>query len=93
MSQRYFHQIFSEVDADRKPGSAEDAEEVLTELIRSSRPGITRISENRPRRESQSFGKIRTRNFNRLAPVSHWTDFLACYREIRKRLAPTRKCS
>ena len=30
---------FSEVDAHRKPGSAEDAEEILTEAIRSSRPG------------------------------------------------------
>jgi hypothetical protein len=30
---------FSEVDARRKPGSAEEAEEILTEAIRSSRPG------------------------------------------------------
>ena len=30
---------FSEVDARRKPGSAEEAEEVMTEAIRSSRPG------------------------------------------------------
>ena len=30
---------FSEVDAHRKHGSAEDAEEILTEAIRSSRPG------------------------------------------------------
>lgn len=30
---------FSEVDARRKPGSPEEAEEVLTEAIRSSRPG------------------------------------------------------
>ncbi|HEY1948980.1 MAG TPA: hypothetical protein VGG97_18375 [Bryobacteraceae bacterium] len=29
---------FAEVDASRKRGSAEDAEEVLTEAIRSSRP-------------------------------------------------------
>jgi hypothetical protein len=35
---------FSEVDARRKPGSAEEAEEILTEAIRSSRPGY------RPRR-------------------------------------------
>jgi hypothetical protein len=30
---------FSEVDARRKPGSPEEVEEVLTEAIRSSRPG------------------------------------------------------
>ncbi len=30
---------FSEVDARRKPGSAEEAEEILTEAIQSSRPG------------------------------------------------------
>jgi len=30
---------FSEVDARRKPGSAEEAEEILTEAIRSSRSG------------------------------------------------------
>jgi hypothetical protein len=30
---------FSEVDARRKPGSPEEAEEILTEAIRSSRPG------------------------------------------------------
>jgi len=30
---------FAEVDARRKPGSAEEAEAVLTEAIRSSRPG------------------------------------------------------
>jgi len=30
---------FAEVDARRKPGSAEEAEEILTEAIRSSRPG------------------------------------------------------
>jgi hypothetical protein len=30
---------FAEVDARRRPGSAEDAEEILTEAIRSSRPG------------------------------------------------------
>ena len=30
---------FAEVDARRKPGSAEEAEEVLTEAIRTTRPG------------------------------------------------------
>ena len=30
---------FSEVDARRRPGSPEDADEILTEAIRSSRPG------------------------------------------------------
>jgi hypothetical protein len=30
---------FAEVDARRKPGSAEETEEVLTEAIRSTRPG------------------------------------------------------
>jgi len=30
---------FAEVDARRKPGSPEEAEEILTEAIRSSRPG------------------------------------------------------
>ena len=30
---------FSEVDARRKPGSAAEAEEILTEAIRSTRPG------------------------------------------------------
>jgi hypothetical protein len=30
---------FSEVDARRKPGSLEEAEEILTKAIRSSRPG------------------------------------------------------
>jgi hypothetical protein len=30
---------FAEVDARRKPGSPEEAEEVLTEAIRSTRPG------------------------------------------------------
>ncbi len=30
---------FSEVDARRRPGSPEEAEEILTEAIRSSRPG------------------------------------------------------
>ena len=30
---------FDEVDACRKPGSAEEAEEILTEAIRSARPG------------------------------------------------------
>ena len=30
---------FAEVDARRRPGSAEEAEEVLTEALRSSRPG------------------------------------------------------
>ena len=30
---------FAEVDSRRKPGSAEEAEEILTEAIRSSRPG------------------------------------------------------
>jgi len=30
---------FAEVDARRKPGSAEEAEEILTEAIRSSRTG------------------------------------------------------
>ena len=30
---------FSEVDAHRQPGSGEDADEILTEAIRSSRPG------------------------------------------------------
>lgn len=30
---------FAEVDARHRPGSAEDAEEILTEAIRSSRPG------------------------------------------------------
>ncbi len=30
---------FAEVDARRKPSSAEEAEEVLTEAIRSTRPG------------------------------------------------------
>jgi hypothetical protein len=29
---------FAEVDARRKPGSADDAEEILTEAIRSTRP-------------------------------------------------------
>jgi hypothetical protein len=29
---------FAEVDARRKPGSAEEAEEILTEAIRSTRP-------------------------------------------------------
>lgn len=32
-------QYFAEVDARRKPGSAEEAEEILTEAIRSTRPG------------------------------------------------------
>jgi hypothetical protein len=30
---------FATVDARRKPGSAEEAEEILTEAIRSTRPG------------------------------------------------------
>jgi hypothetical protein len=30
---------FTEVDARRKPGSAEEAEEILTEAIRTVRPG------------------------------------------------------
>jgi len=30
---------FSDVDARRKPGSPEETEEILTEAIRSSRPG------------------------------------------------------
>jgi hypothetical protein len=30
---------FAEVDARRKPGSPEEAEEILTEAIRSTRPG------------------------------------------------------
>jgi hypothetical protein len=30
---------FAEVDARRRPGSAEEAEEILTEAIRSTRPG------------------------------------------------------
>jgi hypothetical protein len=30
---------FAEVDSRRSPGSAEEAEEILTEAIRSSRPG------------------------------------------------------
>jgi len=30
---------FSEVDSRRRPGSPEEAEEILTEAIRSSRPG------------------------------------------------------
>ena len=30
---------FAEVDARRKPGSEEEAEEILTEAIRSVRPG------------------------------------------------------
>src|ERR1700722_2896825 len=30
---------FAEVDARRKPGSAEEAEEIFTEAIRSTRPG------------------------------------------------------
>jgi hypothetical protein len=30
---------FAEVDVRRKPGSAEEAEEILTEAIRSTRPG------------------------------------------------------
>ena len=30
---------FAEVDARRKPGSAEEAEEILTEAIQSTRPG------------------------------------------------------
>ena len=30
---------FAEVDARRKPGSAEEADEILTEAIRSTRPG------------------------------------------------------
>jgi len=30
---------FAEVDARRKPGSAEEAEAILTEAIRSTRPG------------------------------------------------------
>ena len=30
---------FAEVDARRKPGSAEEAHEILTEAIRSTRPG------------------------------------------------------
>lgn len=30
---------FAEVDARRMPGSAEEAEEILTEAIRSTRPG------------------------------------------------------
>jgi hypothetical protein len=30
---------FAEVDARRKPASAEEAEEILTEAIRSTRPG------------------------------------------------------
>jgi hypothetical protein len=32
-------QYFAEVDARRTPGSAEEAEEILTEAMRSSRPG------------------------------------------------------
>ena len=32
-------QYFAEVDARRKPGSAEEAEEILSEAIRSTRPG------------------------------------------------------
>ena len=30
---------FAEVDARRKPGSAEEAEEILTEAIKTTRPG------------------------------------------------------
>jgi len=30
---------FAEVDARRKPGSAEEAEEILDEALRSTRPG------------------------------------------------------
>jgi hypothetical protein len=30
---------FAEIDARRQPGSAEEAEEILTEAIRSTRPG------------------------------------------------------
>jgi hypothetical protein len=30
---------FAEVDARRKPGSAEEADEILTEAIRTARPG------------------------------------------------------
>ena len=30
---------FAEVDARRKPGSAEEAEEILTDAIRTTRPG------------------------------------------------------
>jgi hypothetical protein len=30
---------FAEVDSRRNPGSAEEADEILTEAIRSSRPG------------------------------------------------------
>lgn len=32
-------QYFAEVDARRKPGSADEAEEIFTEAIRSTRPG------------------------------------------------------
>ncbi len=32
-------QYFAEVDAQRAPGSAEDADEIITEAIRSVRPG------------------------------------------------------
>jgi hypothetical protein len=35
----HLRKYFAEVDAQRHPGSAEQAEEVLTEAIRSSRPG------------------------------------------------------
>jgi hypothetical protein len=33
------NKYFAEVDARRKPGSAEEAEEILTEAVRSTRPG------------------------------------------------------
>jgi hypothetical protein len=33
------NKYFTEVDASRKPVSAEEAEEILTEAIRSTRPG------------------------------------------------------
>jgi hypothetical protein len=35
----HLRKYFAEVDAHRRPGSAEEAEGVLTEAIRSSRPG------------------------------------------------------
>jgi len=40
---------FAEVDSHRKPGSAEEADEILTEAIRSTRPSYRRTSENCPR--------------------------------------------
>jgi len=35
----HLRKYFADVDARRHPGSAEEAEDVLTEAIRSSRPG------------------------------------------------------